>query len=275
MPAPLSQQHPAETSHRRPLLVFSHANGFPAPTYRKLFALLDADFRVRAVDRFGHDTRYPVSDGWKGLAQQLLDFLQHDCGSEPAVLVGHSLGGYLSLMAAAARPDLARQVILLDSPVVAGWRARLLWLSKCTGLSERFSPAGPTRRRRTQWPDVAAVEAHFASKPLFRQWDPEILRDYSAFGTVDDAQGRTLAFRRDIEYRIYKTLPHRLGQFARKPFPVPVTFIGGHDSREIRMAGLRATRRITQGRIVWTQGSHLFPFEHPQETARLIRQART
>ena len=257
----------------RPLLVFSHANGFPAPVYRKLFQALDPAFRVRAVPLYGHDTRYPVRDGWKPLAQQLIDYLRHDCHGEPAVLVGHSLGGYLSLMAAHAHPELARQVILLDSPVVAGWRARLLWLSKRTGLGERFSPAAAAKRRRTEWPDVEAVRAHFSSKTAFQQWDPEMLADYSAFGTTAHAQGRALAFARDIEYRIYKTLPHQLGALARKPFPVPVSFIGGRSSREIRMAGLAATVRLARNRLLWIDGSHLFPFESPRETARLIEQA--
>nr|WP_079418950.1 alpha/beta hydrolase [Thiomonas intermedia] len=257
----------------RPLLVFSHANGFPAPVYRKLFQALDPAFRVRAVPLYGHDIRYPVRDGWKPLAQQLIDFIKHDCRGEPAVLVGHSLGDYLSLMAAHAHPELTRQVILLDSPVVAGWRARLLWLSKRTGLGERFSPAAAAKRRRTQWPDLEAVRAHFASKAAFRQWDPDMLGDYSAFGTSADAQGRALAFQREIEYRIYKTLPHQLGALARRPFPVPVSFIGGRSSREIRMAGLGATARLARNRLQWIDGSHLFPFESPRETARLIEQA--
>lgn len=264
---------PSSDVSQRPLLVFSHANGFPASVYRKLFQALEPAFRVRAVPLFGHDARYPVRDGWTPLAQQLTDYLQHDCHNEPAVLVGHSLGGYLSLMAAHAHPELARQVILLDSPVVAGWRARLLWLSKRTGLGERFSPAAAAKRRRTQWPDVAAVQTHFSSKAAFQQWDPEMLQDYSQFGTTAAPQGRALAFEREVEYRIYKTLPHQLGRLARKPFPVPVSFIGGRSSREIRMAGLQTTQRLAQGRVHWLDGSHLFPFESPQDTARLIEHA--
>ncbi|OYV40846.1 MAG: alpha/beta hydrolase [Thiomonas sp. 20-64-5] len=265
--------NPPSDVDQRPLLVFSHANGFPAAVYRKLFQSLEPAFRVRAVPVFGHDARYPVRDGWKPLAQQLVDYLQRDCHAESAVLVGHSLGGYLSLMAAHAHPELTRQVILLDSPVVAGWRARLLWLSKRTGLGERFSPAAAAKRRRIQWPDVAAMQTHFSSKPAFRQWDPEMLQDYSRFGTTATQHGRALAFAREVEYRIYKTLPHQLGQLARMPFPVPVSFIGGRSSRETRMAGLQATQRLAQGRVHWLDGSHLFPFESPQATARLIEHA--
>ncbi|WP_298293352.1 alpha/beta hydrolase [Thiomonas sp.] len=257
----------------RPLLVFSHANGFPAAVYRKLFRALDPQFRVRAVEKFGHDVRYPVRDDWSALAQQLVDFLQQQCHGEPAVLVGHSLGGYLSLMAAHAHPELARQVILLDSPVVAGWRARLLWLSKRTGLGERFSPAAAAKHRRMQWPDTDAVRAHFAGKPAFMQWDTQMLQDYATLGTVPIPQGRTLAFEREIEYRIYKTLPHHLGRLARRPFAVPVSLIAGRQSREIRLAGLHASKRLTQGRLYWIDGTHLFPFESPQHTAELIGQA--
>ena len=47
----------------RPTIVFSHANGFPAGTYRLLFeAWRGAGFKVAAVERFGHDPAYPVSN---------------------------------------------------------------------------------------------------------------------------------------------------------------------------------------------------------------------
>ena len=46
----------------QPVLVFSHANGFPAGTYRQLFEFWrDAGWRVVALDQFGHDEHFPVS----------------------------------------------------------------------------------------------------------------------------------------------------------------------------------------------------------------------
>ncbi len=255
----------------RPLLVFSHANGFPAGSYRKLFAMLGEHFEIRAPCRLGHDPAHPVSDGWPQLQRELLAFVQASAQGRPAVLVGHSLGGFLSLMLARAHPELARCVVLLDSPVIAGWRASALWLGKRSGLIRRFGPVAPALRRRQEWPDVQAVIAHFASKPGFARWDSEMLADYAETGTRQRAGQRVLAFERDIEARIYATLPHRLGRLLRRPPDVPVCFIGGTASQELRMAGMAATRRLVGTHLRWIEGgSHLFPFEQPQATAEAI-----
>ena len=57
------------------LIVFSHANSFPAATYGVMFkSLRSRGFTVKAVDKFGHDPEYPVTDNWPHLVQQLHDF---------------------------------------------------------------------------------------------------------------------------------------------------------------------------------------------------------
>ena len=58
-------------------IVFSHANSFPAGTYRLLFKhLRERNMDVSAVERFGHEPQYPVSNNWPHLVQQLADFAQ-------------------------------------------------------------------------------------------------------------------------------------------------------------------------------------------------------
>ena len=57
------------------LIIFSHANSFPASTYGVLFKSLRArGFSVRAPEKFGHDPAYPVTSNWPHLVQQLADF---------------------------------------------------------------------------------------------------------------------------------------------------------------------------------------------------------
>jgi len=230
-------------------IVFSHANGFPAGTYRVLFeAWRAAGHPVQAVEKFGHDPLHPPTSNWPNLRNELIQLVERKC-TQPAWLVGHSLGGYVSVLAAAKRPDLVRGVVLLDSPMLTGLLARALQIAKPLGLVKRFSPGRISKRRRQHWPSADAAFDHFAAKPLFARWQPGVLRDYIACG-------------------LHNTLPHHLGRLLRvHPLQCPMAFIGGTESEEVRRVGMRATQRLTHGQVSWIAGSHLFPFEKPAETA--------
>lgn len=252
-----------------PKLHFLHANSYPAGTYEVLFRDLSRHYAIDGPDMLGHDPGYPVDDGWDALVREAIAGIERRY-AEPVILLGHSLGGMIALMAAARRPDLARCVVMLDSPVVAGWRAAGWRLVKALGHGSRYSPARFSERRRNVWPDADAAYAHFKSKDLFAAWPDQVLRDYLAHGLAPHPDGVTLRFRREIETAIYNTLPHHLGRLARPPFPVPVGFIGGVDSVECRQAGLDATRRLVGPHFRQVDGGHLFPMETPDVAAREI-----
>ena len=260
------------------LIVFSHANSFAASTYRVLFRLLRArGFKVRAVDKFGHEPQYAPTNNWPNLVQQLVDFAEAETrkAGEPAFLVGHSLGGFLSVMAAARHPELARGVLLLDSPLLGGWRATTLGMIKTTQMVGAVSPGAVSRRRRNTWPGTAAALEYFQHKKAFARWDPQVLHDYIDHGTHDDAQGqRVLGFDRDVETAIYNTLPDNLDRLLKRhPLKCPVAFIGGLYSREMKQVGMAMTTQLTRGRISMVDGSHLFPMEKPLVTAAAIEAA--
>ena len=257
-------------------IVFSHANGFPAGTYRLLFETWrEAGWRVLAVPKFGHDARYPVTSGWPQLRNQLIDFVTHEAPGERVHLVGHSLGGYLSLLAACKRPDIAAGVVLIDSPVLAGWRAHSVQMVKLTRLIGRISPGRVSQSRRHRWASAEAAHAHYAAKALFARWDPRVLADYVAAGIEpDEASGVRLAFSREVETKLYNTLPHHFGALLKRHPPAcPVSFIGGTRSAEVRQVGMAETRAVTRGRIEWLDGTHLFPMEQPLAAAQAVLRA--
>lgn len=256
-------------------IVFSHANGFPAGCYRVLFDIWErAGWRVAALPRIGHDPRFPVSSNWPHLRDELIQFIEQQVKPNgPVKLVGHSLGGILSLLTACRRPELAQGLVLLDSPIVAGWRAHSVQVAKATRLMQRVSPGKVSRQRRHEWPSREAVLAHFASKHKFARWDPRVLQAYVDCG-FEEADGKTvLAFRRDVETRIYNTLPHHIERLIhRHPPRCPVAFVAGTQSEELRQAGASASKALAHGNFHWMEGTHLYPFERPDDTAALVLQ---
>jgi pimeloyl-ACP methyl ester carboxylesterase len=254
--------------HNRIPLVFSHANGFPAPCYAQLFAALEDDFDIRYLPRLGHHQDYPVADGWLEVARELIDFIEQ--GAHPVVAVGHSFGGFVSYLAAVARPELFSALILLDAPIFGRIKARGLMMSKQFGLVDRITPARATRNRRQHWANEAEALAHFGTRKLFRHFTPECLADYVRHGMVEDPAGggRVLWIDPALEYKIYCTVPHHMHQLLSR-LEVPAGFIGGRDSEEVRRIGISAMRG--HFRLKRIEGGHLFPFEHPQQAAQAIR----
>ena len=255
----------------KPKLHFAHANSYPAGVYRQFFAPLSAHFDIQSLDMHGHNPRYPVTDCWRELVDEYINELTTRY-REPVILVGHSLGGMLSMLVAKKRPDLVRCVVMLDSPVVAGWRAWFWRLIKLSGSAHKVPPAKFAIRRRNVWPDVQAAYEHFASKDLFAAWAPGVLQDYMDSGLMPHEEGVQLRFTRETETAIYSTLPHDLSGIVSGRFPVPIGFIGGTESWETSQSGLGHTRAFVGRHFRMVPGGHLFPMESPAMAAEATAQ---
>lgn len=248
---------------------FAHANGFPARTYTKLFSFLEPNFEIRFLERHAHDPRYPVTDGWNALKDELRDAVQKGFRN-PIIGLGHSFGGILHLLVSVERPELYKQIILLDAPIISRRSSSGIRIMKALNLIDRFSHSRQTRVRRNFWKSREDAYRHFKSKPKFAAFDDEVLHDYIKYGTTETDGGFRLFFDPQIEAAIYRSLPHDLPSLKGK-LTVPVTYIGGTDSREARLANLSFMQKHFSIDFQFLPGTHLFPFEQPNETAELIR----
>ena len=100
--------------HGPPLWLF-HGLGRRWQDFAPLLPALTTGWHVHAADHRGHGRsaradRYLVADYVADAAELVAE------ASEPAVLVGHSLGALVAVGVAAARPDAVRAVVLLDPP---------------------------------------------------------------------------------------------------------------------------------------------------------------
>ncbi|MDA8110350.1 MAG: alpha/beta hydrolase [Betaproteobacteria bacterium] len=251
----------------RPVLYFAHANGFPARCYGALLEALAARFRIGYVETLGTDPRYPVTERWPHLVEQLEHAIEREFGGAPVCGVGHSLGGYLTFLAAVRRPELFRAIVLLDAPIIGALRGRMLGATKRLGIVDRVTPAGATRERRAEWASREDAKAHFRSRRLFRDFSEACLEDYVSHALVASRGRLHLRIPPGTEYQIYRTIPHDMSRYLGA-LAVPAGFIGGARSDVVRRVGLAAMRRRFVLRKV--PGGHLFPFEHPAEAARAL-----
>lgn len=252
------------------ILHFSHANGFPAGSYKTLLSYLHDDFQIGSIDRIGHHEQYPVTNNWDYLVLQLINELETSY-QQPVYAVGHSLGGVLSMMVAAQRPDLVKGLIMLDAPFLTHIEALGVNLIKRLGLIDKFTPAGRTLGRQETWPSIPAAEEYFRGKRLFQDFDGRCLADYVNHGTVEVEGGlRQLYFDAATEIQIYRTIPHDLNKTPQLSMPGAV--IAGKESDVFKKHHGTKMQRQLGVSVDWVDGGHMFPLERPEQTAGLIKQ---
>lgn len=252
----------------RDIIHFAHGNGFPSPTYQQLIEGLRVNYEVNYIDRIGHHSDYPVTDNWYHLVDELIHSIETQA-DVPVIAVGHSLGGVLSFRAAAKRPELFKAVVLLDSPILGRFKSKLLKLSKTIGMIDKITPASQSKLRRTHWDTKEEALAYLKSKPLFKSFKEDCLKDYIKFGMRVESDGYHLRFDRQIEYQIYRTIPHMLYQSEDKHV-IPCGLIYGRYSNIIDKHDIRNMKKNYNINHQIIDGTHMFPMEKPKTATKMI-----
>lgn len=178
-------------------VVFLHANGFCAMTYRRLLEPLGPERRVVALDLRGHgESTLPARPArltsWSTYVDDVVPALRHLAvdGVPPRLLAGHSLGATVSMMSLAREPGLAAALLMIDPPMVPPPLRRLLLLPFGTHVWRRRQPlARSAVRRRSHFPGRDKVLESYRGRGAFRTWAPGFLEDYVEGGFVQNADG--------------------------------------------------------------------------------------
>jgi len=103
-----------------PAVVLLHGATFRSEDWENVFPRLATRYRVIAYDARGHGkSARAASYAIDAFADDLLRIIDGLAGG-PAIVLGHSLGGATALVAATARPDAVRALVLED-PVIDNW----------------------------------------------------------------------------------------------------------------------------------------------------------
>lgn len=252
-----------------PTIHFSHANGFPAGSYTTLLSYLESEYQINSIECIGHNARYPVSNNWTYLADELI----HECETryqKPVILMGHSLGAVLSCMVTLKRPDLVAALVMLDAPVPTSIQKIALKLSKRLGFVDYITPAARTQNRCTHWSSKDEAYHYFEGKHLMQKFDARCLHDYVEYGTQKAQDGGVeLCFKHDVEMAIYRSLPDNINQ--NQKLHCPAAIFAGSKSNVFWQANGRIMQKMGM-HLDWVDSGHMFPLEQPELTATKIKQ---
>jgi pimeloyl-ACP methyl ester carboxylesterase len=102
----------------RPGLVFVHGGGANAHWWTHLAATFADQYRVLAVDLSGHgDSGHRDRYALETWTDEVMALAAAGGAEGPPVVVGHSMGGFVTIATAARYPDRLAGVIVCDSPV--------------------------------------------------------------------------------------------------------------------------------------------------------------
>ncbi len=263
---PISALVWTEAPAEAPRLHFAHATGMHAPLYARLLAPLAPHYRMIASDARGHGaTRLPAdvapgdSISWDDFATDLLSLLDAVDAETPWLLAGHSMGGSVSLLAAAARPERVAGLLLLDPPFMP---FAIAAEARAAGLTLPNPMADKAERRRGSFPDRAAARAAYAGRGVFATWSDADLDAYLDGGLRATATGVELACAPLFEAATFRGVTHAV-ESALGALDCPFALIAGETGSTVphtEFAAFAAHRRcLSAERLPGT--SHFVPLE--------------
>ncbi|MFG2988175.1 alpha/beta fold hydrolase [Streptomyces sp. NPDC048257] len=232
------------TAADAPPIIFVHGTRLSAGQWSPQLAALQEDFRVAAVDLPGHGAR--SAQPWSlNAATEIIASAVDSLDRGPALVVGHSLGGYASLEFARRCPGRLRGLVLAGASASTrgAWATPYRWVA---GLVPHL-PAD----RLTRWND----------RLLRRLYSPEVvdatIRAGYAFHTLPAAWGEVLG---------------RFDADAMRYVAAPVLILNGEKDTVFRSGEMDFVRAHPRARIeLIPRARHLSNFDAPEAFTDAVR----
>lgn len=251
-------------------LHFLHGNGFCALTLASLASQFPQDWNIWLTDVPGHggsvQPKHRMPD-WQAMAESVAQSIKRQAGGEALIGIGHSMGGVMTLLAAARHPTLFSRIILLDPVLFSPEIILGQQLLRTTGVWKRGALVRAVTQRRQQWPDAESMRAELLSKGLYRDWQPQVMDDFIRGGTVQEGDEIRLSCNPRWEGAIFGSYPRGLWHAVRS-VKVPVDILVAENSYGFIQRSARRAGKVNSN-IRWQvfPGTHCFPMERPFETA--------
>lgn len=251
-----------------PTIVMIHGLGSQMRSFTYALAgLLKDRFRVITVDRpgSGYSTRPPgASANLSSQARAFADFI-HAMGLERPLLVGHSLGGALSLATALDHPECVGGLALL-SPATQPQDAP-------PAAFKRIAIPSPWLRFLIAWTLATPISIARSKETLDIVFGPEATP--SDFGTrgggLLSLRPRAFVAASTDMMAVNQDLPGMRSRYPTLKVPVGVLFGDGDRILDPAFHGAGLARQIPGLELEYIEGGgHMIPLTQPQRCARFV-----
>lgn len=255
-------------------LVFLHANGFNAHSYRFLLAPLGQDIGVLALDLRGHGrSRLPAHTfgyaSWNRHRDDVIALITRHI-RRPVVLAGHSLGATTALLVAGARPDLVRSLCLIEPVIFAPSYYRMALLPGFPLLARQIPLAKAALRRRETFPSRGAAADALRGRGIFAGFTEEMLLDHLADGLEEEGDHLRLACRPRFEAASFAAQRHD-PHSAWKRAPSLIMLRAEKGSTTPPSVAKRLAELRPDARIATVEGAgHMLPMDRPARARAAI-----
>ena len=263
--------HFVDRGSGRPILMIHGLAGQMRNFHRILVDDLAQDHHVVLVDRpgSGYSTRGPGrTAGLEEQAETIAAFIRQ-LGLERPLLVGHSLGGALSLRIALDHPDLVGGLALV-APLTQDQS-----VEDVPPVFRGLVIRSPLLRRIASWTVATPLGMATAQAALTEIFAPEPVPP--EFGVEG---GGLLAMRPSGFYAsssdlvaLEGALPAMVARYPDLQLPVSILYAREDNLLDCRLHGEGTAAQISGAEIELVEGGHMLPFTQPERTAAFVRRA--
>lgn len=265
-------------------LLWLHATGFHSLCYSQMLARLAGvlqGWRVLALDQRGHgETRAAADpaglDSWQPYIDTVLQLLPSL--RQPVFLAGHSMGGTVSIEAAAHAPELVQMLGLVDPVLIHRPRLwhRLLFPGQIRHRNRMIERA---RTRRNSFASRQEALQSYLGRGIFATWPQPAVAAYVQGGTraadgeenSKDPSALCLSCDPEWEARTFLASPGQNPWGALQQVRCPtVIAVASQDSTFSPFYRAKMAKWKQQPPLFVYQATHSLPMELPGDMALLL-----
>ena len=263
-----------------PVLHWSHANGFNAPTYENLLKKLSQFCHVYAWDARAHglssDLKLPLKNNIYN--QYVNDFVNlinilYEKHSSPIIVAGHSFGATVCIKAESALKGKVSKLILADPVLFTPFIARASQIFRLLKFKQprAIYLAENAAKRQNIWPSKNNAFLSLCEKKLFKNWDNTSLQNYIRYGITDTSEAVRLRCPPEIESFIFKESELEFLSKAIIDLSIPThVYFASKGSPAFAKSAFKKSHK-TKTRMIIPSTAHLFPIENYEIFSKKIQ----